>query len=211
MRLLPLKAALLGSLLGPGMLAPTLAPQAWAGNSKSTSRQAPGIVVREARRPPARWKAQVIGDFQTSPDAARSDALSKAALELALYLREQFPDLRFRPTAEFLAAHQMVDNPPFEEAVVERFQDAPTMYRQSVTVELRDEHLRRIFEEDRRVRSDERLQLAGRIIGGILIGLAALLGYLRLDDWTKGYFSAILIVAAVLVSLAGFAAWWWWF
>lgn len=212
MRQFPLTAALIGSILGLGLPLTSLAPRALAGSSKSaSSRHAPGIIVREARRPPARWRAEVVGDFQTTTDAARSDALAKAAVELTAYLLDQFPDLHFRPSADFLAAHQMVDNPPFEQASVEQFQDAPTMYRQKVTVELRDDHLRRIFEADRRERSRERLQFAGRILGGILIGLTALLGYLRLDDWTKGYFSAILIVTAILTSLVGFAVWWWWF
>ena len=212
MRVLVLYVGAMISLLGLTQLIPPFASAASARSSRSaSSRASSGIIVREARRPPARWRAEVLGDFQTSTEAARLDALSKAAHELTAFLSDQYPSLRFRPSPEFLASQQMVDNPPFEEAVVEQFQDAPTLYRQKVTVELRDEHLRRIFEEDRRERSHDRLLVAARFLGAIMIGLGVLVAYLRLDDWTKGYFSTILILTSLVLSVVGLAVWWWWF
>jgi hypothetical protein len=199
------------SCLAWAILLPAWAPESQAANGKSSASLKSGLRVREARRPPALWRAEVPGDFQTSTEAARADALSKAAAELSRYLKDQYPGLRYQPTPQFLATHQMVDNPPFEEGAVEQFQDAPTLYRQKVTVELRPENLRPIFEEDRLLRSRERLEWAARIFGGVLIGLAALVGYLRLDDWTKGYFSAVLFIVIVAVTLIGIALWWFWF
>jgi len=212
--------AVISWTIGWAILCPAQASRCHGRNNKSSSAAAGAIRVREARRPPALWKTEVEGDYKTSTEAARADALSKAALELFGHLREQFPSLRYQPTPQFLVQHQMVDNPPFEEAVVEQVQDAPTMYRQKVTVELRREHLRPIFEEDRRLRSRERMEWAARVFGGILIGLAALVGYIRLDDWTKGYSSTILIVSIVMITAVGFLLmitavgfllWWNWF
>ena len=44
---------------------------------------------------------------------------------------------------------------------------------------------------------------AGRGLGGLLIILLAVIGYVRLDDWTKGYISLPLKLAAAAVAIAG--------
>src|SRR5436305_10949604 len=50
---------------------------------------------RSQQTPPV-WKAEVVGDDETSAEAARKNALKKAADELSKYLTERFPDYRYQ-------------------------------------------------------------------------------------------------------------------
>jgi hypothetical protein len=82
------------------------------------------------------------------------------------------------------------------------------MYTQTLTIELGDSQLKAAFEENHHERVQTRLWQAGRGLGGLLIILLAIVGYVRLDDWTKGYISLPLKLTAAAVAIAGPAALW---
>jgi hypothetical protein len=166
------------------------------------------IITRGPQSPPI-WKTEVTGDFQTTADAARQDALKKAAEQLREYMAERVPEYRFKPTPKYLTDNRMIDEVPPEEEILNKVPGEPTMYRQKVTLELRDEQLTQLLSEDRQVRSVDRLWYGGRILGGIVVALLALIGYVRLDDWTKGYFSLALKFTALTLAVAGVVLLWW--
>jgi hypothetical protein len=65
---------------------------------------------------------------------------------------------------------------------------------------------RELAKEERAARSQERLEAVARGLGVLTVLLGAVAGYVRLDEWTKGYYTGRLRLAAVvLVGLAGAA------
>src|SRR5262249_4326533 len=147
----------------------------------------------------------VTGDFETTPDAARKDALLKAAGQVAGYMKDRFPGFRYQPTPKFLTDHRMVDEAAPDSEVIDILPDKPTMHKQKGTIELRDYHPAQLLKQGRRERSVDRFRQGGRAPGGIVGALLALIGYVRLDDWTKGYFSLALKFTALTLAVAGIA------
>jgi hypothetical protein len=47
------------------------------------------------------------------------------------------------------------------------------------------------------------MELAGRGLGLLTLLLGAVAAYIRLDDWTKGYYSGRLFLAAALLTIFG--------
>jgi hypothetical protein len=48
-----------------------------------------------------------------------------------------------------------------------------------------------------------RLDLATRVLAGLVVFLLALVGYIRLDEWTKGYYSRWLAAGLITMTLLG--------
>ena len=138
---------------------------------------------------------------------ARQQALKAAAEKLSAYLQARFPGYRYRPTPDFLVSHKLVDTGENVEYVLDN-PEAPKMVRHKLTVELRDLQLARLLDEDRREHSAERLEVAGRGLAGLVLILVALVGYVRLDDWTRGYFSTFLKFTALALAVGGAALLW---
>ena len=195
-------------------------PQAWADIAvppapKAKSNPAPKPVRRPVAEPPMAkgpadpvWKEEVLGPDQTKSQLARTDALKAACDAVAEYMQRRYPGYRFVPTPQFLTDRKMVDDGKDEPQTLADA-DAPIMIRHRLTVEILPEHLRRLLQEDRKLRVEDRLWLAGRALAALLIVLVAFAGYIRLDDWTKGYFSLALKLTAVALAVAGSVVLWW--
>ena len=66
-----------------------------------------------------------------------------------------------------------------------------------------------LLREDRQVRSESRMLLLTKFLVGIVALLGAVAGYLRLEEMTKGYYTAWLRLAAIgFVSAVGAGIWW---
>jgi len=153
------------------------------------------------------WKAEINGQG-TSPQAARQEAVKSAAEKLSAHLRARFPDFKYTPTPQFLIDHKMVDEGHDEKLTLDD-PSGPEMTMHTLTVELRPDPLDELLTADRHERGGDRLWEAGRILGGLLVMLIALVGYVRLDDWTKGYFSFPLKLGALGLAVAGPVVCWW--
>ena len=156
----------------------------------------------------ALWMIEVTGDPRDSSPAARQLALEAAARKLGDYLRTRYAGFQWAPTPQFLTDNKMV---VAESEVTQEINDAdaPLMFRTRLTIQLHRDALNAALQEDRKLRVESRLWQAGRGLGGLLFVLAAIVGYVRLDDWSKGYFSLPLKLTALAVAVAGPAALWW--
>ncbi|HLJ95712.1 MAG TPA: hypothetical protein VKU02_21225 [Gemmataceae bacterium] len=66
-----------------------------------------------------------------------------------------------------------------------------------------------MLQKDREVRSESRMVLLGKLLAGVVAFLGAIAGYLRLEEMTKGYYTAWLRLAAIgFVSVVGAGIWW---
>jgi hypothetical protein len=61
---------------------------------------------------------------------------------------------------------------------------------------------------EREVRMTSRMQILARGLAVAVAALFAIAGYVRLDEWSKGYYSGLLKAVAVLAVIGiGIAAW----
>jgi type IV secretory pathway VirB10-like protein len=182
-------------------------------------KQPEGLIHRDAKPtkssepPKVLWSKEVSGDARTTSQAAHRSALEAAARAFGEYLKDKYPGFKWTPTLEFLLdddierGHKMVVEEQDEER---RLADgeAPVLVQTKLKIELRESHEKAALQEDRKVRVESRLWQAGRGLGGLVIILFAIVGYVRMDDWTKGYLSFPLKLTALAVAVAGPAALW---
>jgi hypothetical protein len=76
----------------------------------------------------------------------------------------------------------------------------------SLAFELPGDFIREMAQKERGYRMGDRMDLLARGLAMIVAGLFAISGYVRLDDWSKGYFSGALKTIAVLTVVGAGAA-----
>ena len=161
---------------------------------KSTPRPGSAAVVRE----------RVVSAVAATESEAETDALAQACDLVARKLGELDPPVRYKPSAaevkaEFLRKDSRTARPPDAEQR-ELFAGAGitgNLVYVEYDVEVTADQVREL-------RSQERAGAALRVLGMLVaIALAGFL-FLRADEWTKGYLTSWLAIAAVV--LAGGAA-----
>jgi hypothetical protein len=139
---------------------------------------------------------------------ARKDALEKARLALNEYFQELDPPLEWRPSSAYIQKRLFKGEP-------ERLQEEDQgvaghtvkCWRWKLAISSEDWY--DIQRRDRKARVDERLLILARVLAGLVAVLAVIAGYIRADDWTKGYYTGWLRAGAVaVVALAGGMLWW---
>jgi hypothetical protein len=129
--------------------------------------------------------------------AAQREALKRGCDELTTYLGSLYGEIGWQPTPEYLLqtkiAHQIEQRPVELKA-------APSAYLVVMRVELTRDQLREIQNLIREQRVSERHRLTALGLAAFVALVLVLLGYLRLDELTKGYFSTALGVLALLLA-----------
>lgn len=142
------------------------------------------------------WVVQGIG--QTREDA-EANALEKAHENVLVYLHQQLPSLQYLPKVDYVRQRLVKDlrNEPDKEL------PAPVgLARQvSLRVEVTPADLRDVLRLDRQQRMEHRVFWLGKVLGGLVVLLACVSGYVRFAEFSKGYCAGML-KAAVWVMLA---------
>jgi hypothetical protein len=163
---------------------------ALAGDPK---RSAPATAGRAAQGKKANPSWIVHGYGVTREDADR-DAAENARVELMTYLTHQGLDLVYKPSLEFVQTAFIKEWVDDEQREVK----GPGMVHDvSVRVELSPRDTREILRQDRQVRAQNRMLFLGKVLAGLVAFLAAVSGYFRLEEATKGYYTAWLRLAAI--------------
>jgi hypothetical protein len=165
------------------------------------------------------WDVKGWGKTQAE---AEKDALAKARDLVKEYLRRQDPPVLWTPTPEFVRDH-LVKGPARrledEDQVVQAGKEEikAQCWELPVAVTARDRDLIAVMENQRRAEQDRlgrlvvgqgRELLLGKVLAALVAVLLAVMAYIRLDDWTKGFYSRWLAVVGVgLVALACVAMW----
>jgi hypothetical protein len=155
--------------------------------------RAPELSSRTTETGEASWS--VLGRGETSKDAFQ-DALEEAQARVYAYLRQQQPPVEWMPSREYVREHLVKEQRP---EPPKNFGAPVGILRQvllSVEVTPADYHV--ITRIDREYRMGQRLGWLARIVAGLVALLAAVAGYIRLEEWSKGYYTAWLRVGAVL-------------
>jgi hypothetical protein len=182
-----------------GAAAALLAVRAGAGDALTPPEAASARVSRVDTDP---------GHGETQ-DAAREEAEKKACAWVRDYLDAKYGDIGWTPTPNELVSQGVVhtDKP------AEWNTDALHGYEVTAHVDLSDAALRRLQPEVDRQRKRvqdhvvyARLGVALRILAGLVALCLVVVGYLRLEDLTRGYYTAVLRLSAglaLLLTVAG--------
>ncbi len=156
--------------------------------------------------PSAQWTITAEGWGETTADARR-DALTKAHSQFLEGVRNLNPPVQWRPSADYLDRH-LHQRLHWEEDTRTLGDPVGRVEHVMLTVNLTDQDRQEIRQLDQQVRREGRLLFLAKILAGVLVFLAAVAGYIRLDEWSKGYYSGWLrLGAASLIGAAGAAVW----
>jgi hypothetical protein len=137
---------------------------------------------------------------------AEQDALQEAQAHVAGYLRNLRPRIDWVPPGDYiqkrLVRKQSVETKDFGE-------DVGVMRRERLEIEVAPRAVREMVRLDRENRSHERMVWLAKLLAGVVVALAAVAGYVHLDERTKGYYTTLLRVSAAGAVGAVAAALWW--
>lgn len=146
-------------------------------------------------------------DAHLTTDAATTDAVEQARVEIGKHLERLDPPVSRRPSFETVRAKYVVPNStvtvqPPDDLKAEWAKAKLETNRVWVQVDVEV-----TAEQVRQLRGEERTMVVGRVVGVLVLVLAGLAGFFRLDALTKGHLTAALGVGlAVLGAAAAIAA-----
>jgi hypothetical protein len=140
----------------------------------------------------------IEGELRLSEQEARRSAETKVRDKLVEFFREEGLQLRQPPALArlrpLLETHGKFSPPE------PRPQADPIpcmMYQVTAQVRVTDEIRKFMERQDREQQAQERMFALAKVLAGLVVFFIALAGYFRLDEWTKGYYTTWLRVAAV--------------
>jgi hypothetical protein len=144
---------------------------------------------------PHQWKGVIertcVGSL-TDSKQEKYKAISDALVQ-QLHLRVQ-PPMRFFETPAYFKIDDTTTDP------VKHDPDIGDYVRISYSVEVTQLGWQELSRLERAERAGERMELAARGLGLLTVLLGAVAAYVRLDDWTKGYYSGRLFLAGFALT-----------
>jgi hypothetical protein len=149
---------------------------------------------------------EVTGYGQSVRDAER-DAAEKARVLVEDFLLTKHPDLGWAPSAAYLRQSNVVST--LGKPVETEFEHAGKVWMVKMRVEIGPSQMKDMQVLARQQRQQIRHRLAGWVLLGVILLLAVGIGYLRLEDATRGHLTGTLRVSALaLASLIVAGIWW---
>jgi hypothetical protein len=150
----------------------------------------------------------VTSELWATRDEAKQDALAKAAIRTREFAAQVAPRIKtaWQVPAWLLEDHMLTDRIYVEEV---DWTYGP-MYRAHLLINLSPENRQLLLNSWHQELVRHRLGQVGGALAFVLVCLATVLGYLRLDDATRGYYTGWLFAAAAaVVGGAGAALYAW--
>jgi hypothetical protein len=171
---------------------------------------ADGPVAVRAREPGPN-SSRSLGTVQgwgKTKEQAKDYALEKVTERVEKYLRRHARSLEWLPSKEYISDH-------FLKEPAERRKDEDQQVNREIKgkcwewkVEVSPQDWKDILRHDRDLRVHARMVLLGKILASLLVLLSAVVGYVRLDEWTKGFYTGWLRLAAGLFAVVAVGLWW---
>jgi hypothetical protein len=163
----------------------------------------PAVVAAEAAdQESPTWK--VVGRGENSQDAYQ-DALEKGQTKVTAYLRAQSPPVAWTPTTEDI--ERLVKGPK-EGPVARELEGLGLVYETTLQVGISSQEFKAILDHEGLDQSKERLLWLLKGLGVVVGILAAVACYIRLDEWSKGYYTGWLRLGAASFIAAAVASVW---
>ncbi|TMQ32041.1 MAG: hypothetical protein E6K70_20740 [Planctomycetota bacterium] len=148
------------------------------------------------------WDVKGYGD---SRDDAEIEALKDARRQILAHLAEEGVFLVWEPSVNDirgLVRDWKYMGKRWVEALGREVDEV------QLHVELAPQNYRKFLENDRQVRAQSRMKVLAKGLAGLVAILAAIAGYFRLEEATKGYYTAWLrLVTLGLVAAIGAGVW----
>jgi hypothetical protein len=174
-----------------------------ASSRKPTKRAAPQVV----EKPP---EEVVVTGYGATDIAARARALELAQEKVEELLAIRYGELGWRPSGDLLDPETLEQFKVIEEegkltpVVLDGDKGMSARYK----VRLTPTYLKKVEKEARQDRVGDRHLVLARPLGGALAVLLVVVGYLRLEEATRGYYTKMLRLAAfVVLAIAGAGLW----
>jgi hypothetical protein len=151
----------------------------------------------------AKYPSWTVTAWGKTPQDGNEVALDKALKEVESYLARQDPPVHWKPSRDWVDRNLVKTR--HQEVKVLNDEDLGDGYDVTLKVEVGPKQYREILERDREERVKQRDLLLARILAGVVALLVAVVGYLRLDEATKGYYTLWLRLGALgLVGAVAF-------
>jgi hypothetical protein len=174
----------------------------------------PALAEARSRRDPAPVVVQpskAIGPVEgwgEDEEQSWDHASEKVKARVDRYLRREVPGLEWYPSADYIRKHLVKESPERRQNRDENL-DGRYLKCWAWKAEVSPRDWRDILHHDRELRAEGRMLVLGKILAGLVALLAVVAGYIRLDEWTKGYYTGWLRLGAVgLLAAAGTGLWW---
>jgi hypothetical protein len=191
------------TLVGCGLWLGTARGQELAWGFKSHRRAG-----RTTAAPEAVKRITVVKGWGEDQERAKFHAATKVRAQVEQYLRSQAPGLEWIPPLAYIERHLLKDPPERRPEKDTAEEDGRPVRCWEWTVAISQQDWNDILRHDNDRRVHHRLGLLGRILAAVVALLAVVTGYIRLDDWTKGYYTGWLLAgAAGGLALVGTALW----
>jgi hypothetical protein len=167
-------------------------------------------VVRFSRQP---WVERVEGRAD-SRDLAEGVALVRAEQKLTEYLQNNAPGVQ-PPSTDYIRDNLVKERKYEDLDSADDPEEGKGKYGIVLDLRMDDKdykdllaHDRHLKEQERQGRVRERMLGLGKILAGLVALLAAVSGYFRLEEATKGYYTAWLRLGAIgFLGVVGLGIW----
>jgi hypothetical protein len=171
--------------------------------------QPPATAVKTPNSNQPLFTANVTGKYMISQVEAQQDALRAAKLEVQSYLQAQSPPINWEPPLDYVQGRLIKNSLQKEEKDFEINGETVPFCRYKLQVEINAEDQAYIQAKAREERMERRMLGLGKLLAGLVLAFAAVAGFLRLDDRTKGFYTGWLKlgVIALAAAVAGLFLW----
>jgi|SRR6516164_104079 hypothetical protein len=147
----------------------------------------------------------VIGRGDTEENA-RLNALDKSKDQLTVYLHNLNPPVEWVPSDDFIEKSLKLE---WEKQVPEeRYIHEGLTHKVRLVMEVTPKNRNELWSMDKSLRIEQRQFSVLKILAVVVAVLLAVAGYVRLDEWSKGYYTTWLrLGAASIVGAAGAGIW----
>jgi hypothetical protein len=174
----------------------------YASDSKP-ARNGSGTESTEANKDKV-FSRESIGFGATREDADLA-ALKEARKDIVKFFADQGVVLSWEPALEYIS-RTLVKN--WSEQANTEVLPGQKLREVHLLVELSHSDYRKVLKQNREYVAQNRMLVLGKVLAGLVALLAAVAGYFRLEDATKGYYTAWLRLAALsFVAAVGAGLW----
>jgi hypothetical protein len=156
-----------------------------------------------------RFRERVKGvKFRADVDEAKEEVLSEARNRVLVYLKRQNPPVDWEPTVDYIRDYLVKEWSEDKKDPPKEMEEVGPLHRYNLLVEVSPDDYSQILQQERHEHMKWRLLPLAKGLGVLVALLALVAGYIRVDEWTKGYYTGWLRVAAVGVLAAVIAGLW---
>jgi hypothetical protein len=151
-------------------------------------------------------KSWDVQGFGSTHEDAWQDALEKAQTQVINYLHERQPALGWVPPVEYVQRHLLKGD--VKDEPKDLGPPVGLVRCVQMRIEVTSDDRADMLQLARHALSQRRMHLAAEILAGLVALLMSVACYVRLDEWTKGYYTFRLRLAtAGFLAAVGLAFW----